>query len=606
MTVNRSHSTNRSHSRTSVACPPAHTTVAQRCLGLVASLAATGTLVATLASADLVLLPAKRASAATTSACTGTVAGVTVSGGNDQVGKVGTAYPEALQVEVVDTTGCGVSGTDVTFSAPSFGASGTFAGGVTEVTVTTSSSGVATAPTFTANAVTGNFDVTAEVDGFSIEVSLTNSTLGVASSLQVVSGAAQTAAPGRVFTDPLVVSVEDSSGNPVSGATVTFAVTAGTTGASATFTGAGASTTDQTDESGQATSPHLTAATTSGSFSVTASVSGVSEAATFTETVGSGTPDAITAGAGTSQQAEAGTDFAVPLAVTVTDSNGNDVAGAAVTFKAPSSGPTGVFAGAGHTAIATTNSDGVATAPAFVAGLSAGGYVVTAAVTGIAPAASFAMVDEARTTASTSGPKGNYRLVTDTGQVLSSGAETSFGSLPASELGGQKVVGIADTKDAKGYWLVTAEGKVYAFGDAKAYGSPSSVAAPIVGIAATPDAKGYWLVASDGGIFNYGDARYYGSAGKVHLTKPIVGIAATPDAKGYWLVASDGGIFAFGKATFYGSGTMLSPKPVTAIVPTADGGGYWVVSANGTAAGFGDAGAQGTPTLKTPTVVGGA
>ena len=38
-----------------------------------------------------------------------------------------------------------------------------------------------------------------------------------------------------------------------------------------------------------------------------------------------------------------------------------------------------------------------------------------------------------------------------------------------------------------------------------------NVNAPIVGIAATPTGKGYWLVAADGGIFAFGDAAFYGN-----------------------------------------------------------------------------------------------
>ena len=53
--------------------------------------------------------------------------------------------------------------------------------------------------------------------------------------------------------------------------------------------------------------------------------------------------------------------------------------------------------------------------------------------------------------------------------------------------------------------------------------SPSSAMAP------TPDGGGYWLVASDGGIFAYGDARFYGSTGAMPLNKPIVGMAPTPE-----------------------------------------------------------------------------
>lgn len=37
------------------------------------------------------------------------------------------------------------------------------------------------------------------------------------------------------------------------------------------------------------------------------------------------------------------------------------------------------------------------------------------------------------------------------------------------------------------------------------------VNAPIVGMAATPSGNGYWLVAADGGIFAFGDARFMGN-----------------------------------------------------------------------------------------------
>ena len=76
---------------------------------------------------------------------------------------------------------------------------------------------------------------------------------------------------------------------------------------------------------------------------------------------------------------------------------------------------------------------------------------------------------------------------------------------------------------------------------------------PIVGIAATRDGAGYWLVAADGGIFAFGDAAFHGSTGSLTLNKPIVGMAATPDGGGYWLVAADGGIFPGGTAPFHGS-----------------------------------------------------
>ena len=72
-------------------------------------------------------------------------------------------------------------------------------------------------------------------------------------------------------------------------------------------------------------------------------------------------------------------------------------------------------------------------------------------------------------------------------------------------------------------------------------------------MAATPTGQGYWLVAADGGIFAYGDAAFDGSTGAIHLNMPVVGMAGYGDDAGYWLVARDGGIFAFGRAPFFGS-----------------------------------------------------
>jgi len=83
------------------------------------------------------------------------------------------------------------------------------------------------------------------------------------------------------------------------------------------------------------------------------------------------------------------------------------------------------------------------------------------------------------------------------------------------------------------------------------------LAKPIVGMATTPKGDGYWMVAADGGVFAFGKAGFYGSAGAINLVKPIVSMAATRSGKGYWLVASDGGIFAYGDARFHGS--ILAP-----------------------------------------------
>ena len=43
--------------------------------------------------------------------------------------------------------------------------------------------------------------------------------------------------------------------------------------------------------------------------------------------------------------------------------------------------------------------------------------------------------------------------------------------------------------------------------------------------AGEPRPGGYWLVSRDGGIFAFGDAHYYGSAGDLHLQDPTVAIS---------------------------------------------------------------------------------
>ncbi|HTW05879.1 MAG TPA: hypothetical protein VME46_00095, partial [Acidimicrobiales bacterium] len=223
------------------------------------------------------------ASAATSAACTGTIAGVVVSGGSPQTAKVEEGFSTPLEAEVVDTGGCPVANVDVEFVTPTSGASATFPGAATTATVETSTNGVASAPTLTANDVSGSYTVVAEVASTGIEVDfdLTNTTSGVANAVKISSGNDQSAKVGTQFGLPLTVELTDAYGDPVPDETVGFTVVT-TSGAGATFVGGGSSATAQTDESGVATSPLLTAGTTVGSYTVTVSVTGVSSSATFT------------------------------------------------------------------------------------------------------------------------------------------------------------------------------------------------------------------------------------------------------------------------------------------------------------------------------------
>jgi sugar lactone lactonase YvrE len=94
--------------------------------------------------------------------------------GTPQSATAGTAFATALQATVDDQNGDPLPGANVTFTAPSGGAGGTFSGGQTSVTVMTNANGVATATAFAANGTAGSYTVTAAVAGISTPFALTN------------------------------------------------------------------------------------------------------------------------------------------------------------------------------------------------------------------------------------------------------------------------------------------------------------------------------------------------------------------------------------------------------------------------------------------------
>ncbi len=98
---------------------------------------------------------------------------ITATSGSGQTGVDYGQFAQALTVNVVNTAGKPVSGAAVTFTAPTSGASGTFAGGLTSVVVATNSAGTATAPAFTANGVAGSYSVIASTPGAAVSATFT-------------------------------------------------------------------------------------------------------------------------------------------------------------------------------------------------------------------------------------------------------------------------------------------------------------------------------------------------------------------------------------------------------------------------------------------------
>jgi hypothetical protein len=89
--------------------------------------------------------------------------------------------------------------------------------------------------------------------------------------------------------------------------------------------------------------------------------------------------------------------------------------------------------------------------------------------------------------------------------------------------------------------------------------------APVMQMARTPTGNGYWLLTADGHLYPFGDAHSYGTA----TGQPIVGMAITPDGKGYWEAARNGAVYHYGNASNYGSLAGLGVNDVVGIAQTA-------------------------------------
>ena len=138
---------------------------------------------------------------------------------------------------------------------------------------------------------------------------------------------------------------------------------------------------------------------TAGAIAVATSASGDTTPPTFAETSTAGTATTIAAYSGASQSATVSTSFTNPLLALVTDTFGNPVSGATVTFTAPAAtGASGTFLATtnggtclatGGTAVAsctgTTSATGLASSLTFKADTHAGTYNVAATSAGTTP-----------------------------------------------------------------------------------------------------------------------------------------------------------------------------------------------------------------------------
>jgi adhesin/invasin len=255
----------------------------------------------------------------------------------------------AVTVKVLDGSGNPSAGVTLTMTAQ--GGAGTLQG---TTTVATNSTGLATFSDLRIN-TTGTYQLKATAGSVSQLSNAFDITAAASRTITVVSGSGQSATVSTAYASPLKAAVEDSFGNPVVGASVTF--TAPSSGASVTFGGPASVT---TDSNGVATSAVVTANTQSGSFQVTAATSGAAPAAVFHLTNVPGPGNKLVFGQQPAN-AKSGQVIAPPVTVQLEDSFGNSVANPGVAVTVQANPLTQRFAAISGTTTQNTNAAGLAT-----------------------------------------------------------------------------------------------------------------------------------------------------------------------------------------------------------------------------------------------------
>lgn len=102
-----------------------------------------------------------------------------------------------------------------------------------------------------------------------------------------------------------------------------------------------------------------------------------------------------------------------------------------------------------------------------------------------------------------------------------------------------------------GGWVAWSDGCVDTASGPGYYGDLPAIRVVIndvMGMLPTTDAKGYWLLGADGGVFAFGDAKYLGSlpGRHIHMQTPVVGMSYCTHGSGYVIQTADGEYQSFG------------------------------------------------------------
>jgi hypothetical protein len=249
--------------------------------------------------------------------------------GDNQNGVVGSVVTNPFVVTVTDSSGNPVKNVNVQFTLTNSPAGATGQSLSMSAATTDSLGHASTLLTF------GNKPGTYNVQASSIGLKNSPYTFavkaapGAASVLALASGDAQTGMVATTLTAPFVVSVSDSFGNAVKGASVQFSIVSapvGSVGDSLIVSAA------HTDSLGHA-STLLVLGTKAGAYTIRATSSGLKNSpVTFSARATSGLANMLLQTSGQNQSANAGHTLANPFVVSVSDSFGNPVKGISVQF----------------------------------------------------------------------------------------------------------------------------------------------------------------------------------------------------------------------------------------------------------------------------------
>jgi sugar lactone lactonase YvrE len=147
---------------------------------------------------------------------------ITAAGGSQQAVAPLGVFPIALQALVTDNSSNPVAGVTVTFTAPTSGASVTFANASNIVTAVTGSNGIASVSNATASATRGTFSINATVSGVATPAVFTEAIAGnIAPTLSLANAGSASVSYGQTVTLNAALSPSSLGGTQATG-TVTF------------------------------------------------------------------------------------------------------------------------------------------------------------------------------------------------------------------------------------------------------------------------------------------------------------------------------------------------------------------------------------------------